>query len=50
MTEIELDEHLRHFYAETRNKKGEDYSKSTLLLFGNAIERYLNSLPHNEGI
>lgn len=29
----QLDQNLRRFYAEARTKKGEDYSKSTLLGF-----------------
>ena len=46
----ELDETLRLFYAEVRNRDGADYSKSTLLGFRNGIERYLNGPPHNKGI
>lgn len=46
----ELDETLRLFYAEVRNRDGADYSKSTLLCFRNGIERYLNGPPHNKGI
>ncbi|KAK3727618.1 hypothetical protein QZH41_006002 [Actinostola sp. cb2023] len=41
---------LRQFYAETRNKEGNNYSKSTLLGFRNGLERYLNNPPHNKGI
>ena len=48
MTPSELDSHLRKFYAEARTKKGEDYSRSSLLGFRNAIERYLNNLSLNE--
>ena len=46
----ELDEVLRVFYAEVRNRQGEDYSKSTLLGLRNGIERHLNGPPHNKGI
>ena len=31
----ELDKSLRQFYAEARNKEGENYSRATLLSFGN---------------
>ena len=34
----------------TRTKKGEDYSRSSLLGFRNAIERYLNNPPFKRGI
>ena len=50
MENQELDKHLTKFYAETRNKKGEDYSRSTLLSMRNAIERYLNNPQHKRGI
>ena len=50
MSTEELDETLRLFYAEVRNRDGADYSKSTLLGFRNGIERYLNGPPHNKGI
>jgi len=49
-TKGELDMSLRQFYAETRNKEGNNYSKSTLLGFRNGLERYLNNPPHNKGI
>ena len=38
----QLDQNLCRFYAEARTKKGEDYSRSTLLGFRHSIERYLN--------
>ena len=38
----ELDRNLRVFYAEVRNKSGENYGKSTLLGLRSGIERYLN--------
>lgn len=47
MTTGQIDTNLRRFYAEARTKTGEMYSKSTLLGFRHAIERYLNSPPHN---
>ena len=50
MSTSELDNNLRKFYAEVRNKKGEDYSKSSLLGLRNGIERYLDGPPHNKGI
>ena len=50
MTNKELDNYLRHFYAEARTKDGEPYSRSSLLGIRNAIERYLNNPPINRGI
>ena len=41
MTFESLDNVLRRFYAEARTKKGEDYSRSTLLGIRNALERHL---------
>ena len=35
----ELDRNLRQFYAEARNKEGENYSRATLLSLRNGIER-----------
>ena len=46
----ELDRNLRQFYAEARNKEGENYSRATLLSIRNGIERYLNTPPHSLGI
>ena len=46
----ELDRNLRHFYAEARNKEGENYSRATLLSLRNGIERYRNTPPHSLGI
>lgn len=46
----ELDEKLKLFYAEVRNKNGDEYSKNTLLGLRSGIERYLNMPPHNKGI
>ena len=46
----ELDRNLRQFYAEARNKEGENYSRATLLSLRNGIERYLNTPPHGLGI
>jgi len=43
MTYEELDGYLWRFYAEVRSKSGEDYSRSTLLGFRNAMERHLAS-------
>lgn len=50
MTNNELDNYLRHFYAEARTKDGVLYSRSSLLGIRNAIERYLNNPPLNRGI
>ena len=41
MTFESLDNVLRRFYAEARIKKGEEYSRSTLLGIRNALERHL---------
>ena len=41
MTFESLDNVLRRFYAEARTKKGEEYSRSTLLGIRNALERHL---------
>ena len=46
----ELDDNLRQFYAEARNKSGANYSRSTLLCLRNGIERYLNNPPFKKGI
>jgi len=35
----QLDQNLHRFYSEARTKKGEDYSRSTLLEFRHSIER-----------
>ncbi|KAK3721649.1 hypothetical protein QZH41_003672 [Actinostola sp. cb2023] len=43
MSDEELDSFLWRFYAEARNKAGQDYSRSTLLSFRNAIERHLST-------
>ncbi|XP_031575437.1 uncharacterized protein LOC116309046 [Actinia tenebrosa] len=40
LTEAELNDILRRFYAEARNQKGEEYSRSSLLGFRNAVERH----------
>ena len=40
MTNYELNKTLRRFYAEARNQKGEEYSRSSLLAFRNALERH----------
>lgn len=45
MNEKQLEESLSRLYTEARNKKGEEYSKSSLISLRNAIERYLNSPP-----
>ena len=50
VTNNDLDNHLRHFYAEARTKDGALYSRSSLLEIRNAIERYLNNPPLNRGI
>ena len=50
MSDIELDQVLRRFYAEARAKDGELYSRSSLLAIRNSIERFLNNPPHNRAI
>ena len=50
MNKKELDETLQHFYVEARNKKGEIYSRSSLINLRYAIERYLNDPPYERGI
>ncbi|XP_020915719.1 uncharacterized protein LOC110253182 [Exaiptasia diaphana] len=49
MEESDLDAALRKFYAEARSKDGENYSRSALLGFRYAIERFLNGPPLNRG-
>ena len=47
----ELDESdLRQFYAEARNRNGENYSRATLLSLRNGIERFLNTPSNNRDI
>ena len=46
----ELDENLRQFYAEARNRNGENYSRATLLSLRNDIKRFLDAPPNNRGI
>ena len=48
--EEELNNNLRLFYAEARNKDGGNYSRSTLLGFRNGIERFLINPPFKKGI
>ena len=40
ISELELNEALRRFYAEARNKNGGEYSRSSLLGFRSAVERH----------
>lgn len=40
MSNEELDESLRRFYAEERTQTGQEYSRSSLLGFRNSIERH----------
>ena len=49
-TKEELNNNLRLFYAEARNKEGGNYSRSRLLGFRNGIESFINSLPFQKGI
>ena len=49
MTNNELDNYIRHFYAEARTKDGALYSRSSLLCIRNAVERHLNNPPLNRG-
>jgi len=44
-----LNNNLRLYYAEARNKDGGNYSRSTLLGFRNGIERFLNNPPFKKG-
>jgi len=46
----QLDQNIRRFYAEARTKKGENYSRSTLLGFRHSIERFLNAPPFSRGL
>ena len=46
----QLDTNLRRFYAEARNKSGEQYSKSTLLGSRHSFERYLNAPSFNRSL
>ena len=45
-----MNDNLRLFYAEARNKDGGNYSRNTLLGFRNGLERYLNNPPYKKGI
>lgn len=45
-----MNETLRVFYAEVRNKNGEEYGKSTLMCLRSGIERHLNFPPYNRGL
>ena len=47
MDEKQLDNSLSQFYIEARSKRGEEYRKSSLISFRNAIERHLNNPPYN---
>ena len=49
MEESDLDVALRKFYAKARRKDGKNYSRSALLGFRYAIERFLNGPPMNRG-
>ncbi|KAK3705942.1 hypothetical protein QZH41_001259 [Actinostola sp. cb2023] len=50
MSNRELDDCLRLFYAEARTKDGKLYSRSSLLCLRNGIERHLNNPPINKGL
>ena len=41
---------LSQFYIEAWSKRGEEYSKSSLISFRNAIERHLNKPPYNKSL
>jgi len=43
MSETELDDFLRRFYAEVRTKSGEEYSRSSILGLRNSIERHFTA-------
>ena len=49
MTKDELDTTLAKFYAEARKIDGSHYSRSALLQFRYAIQRYLNNPPFSRG-
>ncbi|KAK3746096.1 hypothetical protein QZH41_004621 [Actinostola sp. cb2023] len=46
----ELDDNLKLFYTEVRNKEAGEYSRNMLIGLRSGLERYLNSPPHNKGI
>lgn len=50
MTFEQMDQVLRQFYAEARNKEGKPYSRSTLLGLRNGIERFLTLPPVNRAV
>ncbi len=50
MNDEQLDDSLAQFYTEARSKKGEEYSKSSLISFRNAIERYLNNPSYKRSL
>lgn len=50
MNDEQLDDSLAQFYSEVRSKKGEEYSKSSLISFRNAIERHLNNPPYKRSL
>ena len=50
MDDKQLDNSLSQFYIEARSKRGEEYSKSSLISFRNAIERHLNNPPYNKSL
>ena len=50
MSDEQLDNSLSQFYTEARSKTGEEYSKSSLITFRNAIERHLNNPPYNRSL
>ena len=50
MSNEQLDNSLSQFYTEARSKKGEEYSKSSLITFRNAVERHLNNPPYNRSL
>ena len=50
MDEKQLDNSLSQFYIEARSKRGEEYSKSSLISFRNAIEMHLNNPPYNKSL
>ncbi|KAL9964119.1 hypothetical protein ACROYT_G027703 [Oculina patagonica] len=46
----QLDDSLAQFYTEARSKKGEEYSRSSLISFRNAIERHLNNPSYKRSL
>ena len=46
----QFDKSLAQFYTEARSKTGVEYSKSSLISLGNAIEKHLNNPPNKRSL